>query len=84
MGNLTGRGQGDGLPVIVEHIFNFNRRRSDVQDLIAPVHDVAFPCDENIVAWRDKNFLGRARVGGKQKRFRGDLLWILEACWDKG
>src|SRR6476660_4917902 len=57
--------QRDLLPVVVQHIFDFDRHRIDVDDFVAAIDDIALGGDENVIIFRQKYFLLPAALGGE-------------------
>src|ERR1700722_8187764 len=64
--------QRDTLPIVIQHIFHFHRYRSDVQNLVAAIDNVAFAGDENIFSLRQKNLFRLARLVGKAEKLKID------------
>src|SRR5438270_9186200 len=57
--------QRNGLAIVVEHIFNVDRIRADVNDAIAAIDDLALAANKDIVAGGEKDLLGLVRLVGK-------------------
>src|SRR6476646_7731966 len=76
---LAGRvlGQRYALPVVVQDVFDFNRCRSDVHDLVAAIDDVAFHRDENILSLGEEDFLGFTGLVREAKELEINRRWRL-------
>src|SRR5262249_17369661 len=58
-------GKRNGLPVIVGHVFDFDRRFADTDDFVAAIDDVAFTSDKDIFPLGKKNACRLARPVGE-------------------
>src|SRR6266851_10433950 len=76
-------GQRNVLTVVVKHILDFGGTGVDVDDVIAPVDDIALGCDEDIFVFRQENTLRFASLvreaeelqvdGRRRRRWRRTL-----------
>src|SRR5579883_2408131 len=60
-------GQRNALAIVVEHVFDFDRGRTDVNDLVAAIDNVAFDRDEYVAVLREEFFLGVPGFVGEAK-----------------
>lgn len=64
--------QWDALAIVVQDVLNFHRICANVEHLVAPVDDVAFGRDEDVLPSRQKHFLGLAGLAGKSEELQVD------------
>ena len=67
--------QRNTLAVVVEHIFDFDRRRRDAQHFVMAIDDVAFSRDEDVFALRQENLLGLAGSAGESEELQVNWQW---------
>src|SRR5579883_990804 len=65
-------GQRNALAIVVEHVFDFDRGRTDVNDLVAAIDNVAFDRDEYVAVLREEDLLGFAGLVGEAEELERD------------
>src|SRR5579883_2011480 len=65
-------GQRNALAIVVEHVFDFDRGRTDVNDLVAAIDNVAFDRDEYVAVLREEDLLGFAGLAGEAEELERD------------
>src|SRR4029077_16753744 len=74
--------QRNSLLVVVQHVFPFDRNRSDVQNLVTAIDNVALACYEDSLSLRQKNLFNLAGLVGKPEEFQIDRRRGRGALWD--
>src|SRR5436305_12281883 len=69
---MSARGEGDGLAVVIEDVLNLNRIVGDVDDAIAPIHNLAFASEKDVVTRQEEDLLGLAGLAGKAIKLQVD------------
>src|SRR5215472_928007 len=69
------------LLIVVQDVFNLDRRRVDMDDLVAPVHNVAFHRDEDVALFREEYLLLLARLAGKAEKLQRNCWRLWRRRW---